>query len=51
MEHANLIKAMGEKPEMETDPKRNEKHQFYILVQVNNRNVKVDLNNLHKPAC
>jgi hypothetical protein len=48
MEHANLIKALGEKPEMETDPKRNEKHQFYILVQVNNKNVKFDINNLHK---
>jgi hypothetical protein len=29
------------------DPKRNEKHQFYILVNVNNTSVKIDLNNLH----
>lgn len=47
MEHANLIKALGTKPEVDLDPKRNEKHGFYLLVQVNNRNVKYDINNLH----
>lgn len=46
MEHANLIKAIGEKPEDLPDPLRNEKHQFYILIQNDNRTVKVDLNSL-----
>ena len=36
MEHANLIRAIGEKPPEVTDPRLNEKHDFYILVQVNN---------------
>lgn len=48
MEHANLLKAIGEKPEEMPDPKRNEKHQFYIMVNVDNRSYKIDLNNLHK---
>lgn len=47
-EHANLIKAIGDKPEEIVDPKRNEKHAFYILVQNNNTQVKLDINNLHK---
>jgi hypothetical protein len=47
-EHANLIRAIGEKPENQPDPLRNEKHQFYILVNVRNETLKVDLNNLHK---
>lgn len=46
MEHANLIRAIGEKPVDLPDPKRNEKHQFYILIQNENRNLKVDLNGL-----
>lgn len=48
MEHANLLKAIGEKPEELPDPKRNEKHQFYILVQVNNQNIKLNLDQLNK---
>ncbi len=48
MEHANLIKAIGEKPEELQDPERNEKHQFYILIQNNNQQFKLDINNLHK---
>lgn len=48
MEHANLLKAIGERPEEMPDPKRNEKHEFYILVNVNNQNIKIDMNNLHK---
>jgi hypothetical protein len=48
MEHANLLKAIGEKPEELPDPKRNEKHQFYILVQVNNQNIKFNLDQLHR---
>jgi hypothetical protein len=46
MEHANLIKAIGERPEELPDPTRNEKHQFYILVQNDNRQVKIDINRL-----
>lgn len=46
MEHANLIKLIGEKPEDPNDPHRNEKHQYYILIQNDNRQVKVDVNNL-----
>lgn len=46
MEHANLIKIIGEKPDDLPDPKRNEKHQFYILIQNDNRQVKIDINNL-----
>ena len=45
-EHANLIKLIGEKPPELPDPERNEKHQFYILIQNNNQQLKVDLNNL-----
>lgn len=46
MEHANLLKAIGEKPENLPDPLRNEKHQFYVLIQNNNQQIKVELNNL-----
>ena len=48
MEHANLIKVLGEKPTEMEDPKRTEKHSFYILVQNNNTSVKIDMNNLEK---
>jgi hypothetical protein len=46
MEHLNLIRAIGEKPEEIGDPHRNEKHQFYILMQHDNRQIKIDVNNL-----
>lgn len=46
MEHANLFKVIGERPEELPDPARNEKHQFYILIQNNNQQIKVDINNL-----
>lgn len=48
MEHANLIKIIGERPTELEDPRRNEKHAFYVLVQNNNNTVKIDLNNLEK---
>lgn len=48
MEHANLIKAIGERPTELEDPRRNEKHAFYVLVQNNNTTIKIDLNNLEK---
>lgn len=48
MEHANLIKALGERPQELEDPYRNEKHSFYVLVQNNNTTVKLDMNNLDR---
>lgn len=48
MEHANLLKAVGEKPGVLDDPHRNEKHAFYIMVNLDNKDVKLDVNNLHK---
>jgi len=48
MEHANLIKAIGEKPEDLPDPERNEKHQFYIVMNVDNRTIKINLKNVGK---
>jgi len=48
MEHANLFKAIGEKPEDLPDPRRTEKHKFYLLVQVNNQNIQIDMNSLEK---
>lgn len=48
MEHANLIKAIGKRPEELPDPTRNEKHQFYFVININNEAVQVDLNNLKK---
>jgi hypothetical protein len=48
MEHANLIKVLGPKPLEEEDPLRNEKHQFYILIQNDNRKVKIDINQLNE---
>lgn len=47
-EHANLIKIIGERPVELEDPRRNEKHNFYVLVQNNNQTVKIDLNALEK---
>jgi hypothetical protein len=48
IEHANLLKAIGEKPTDIEDPKRLEKQSFYILIQNNTSTVKVDVDNLHK---
>ncbi len=48
MEHANLIKALGDRPEELEDPRRNEKHSFYILVQNNNATFKLDMSNIEK---
>lgn len=48
MEHANLLKAIGEKPDELEDPRRLEKQDFYILVQNNNTTFKVDINSLEK---
>ena len=48
MEHANLSRIIGKRPEELIDPLRNEKHSFYIMVNVGNQSVKLDLNTLHK---
>lgn len=45
-EHANLLRLVGEEPKELPDPKRNEKHEFYILIQNDNRDVKINLNTL-----
>jgi hypothetical protein len=46
MEHANLLKVIGPRPEEPLDPKRTEKHEYYILIQNDNRQIKIDMNNL-----
>lgn len=48
MEHANLIKALGEKPEIPSDPRLTEKHEFYILVNTGQGEYKVDYNKLRE---
>lgn len=48
MEHANLGRILGKRPDEPVDPLRNEKHSFYIMVNIKNRSVKLDLNTLHK---
>ncbi len=44
MEHANLIKALGDKPDIPNDPRLTEKHEFYILIQNDNKTIKLDYN-------
>lgn len=46
MEHANLLRLVGNEPEEQPDPQRNEKHQFYILIQNDNREIKIDVEKL-----
>ena len=43
MEHANLIKALGQKPETTNDPRLNEKHEFYLVVDTGNETLKIDM--------
>lgn len=43
MGHANLLKAIGEKPETELDAKLIEKHNYTINLQINNQMVNIDL--------
>lgn len=47
MEHTNLIKALGNKPDEITDPRLTEKHQFFFLIQNDNREIKIDVSKLH----
>jgi hypothetical protein len=42
MGHKNLIKALGERPEANIDPKLIEKHPINIAVQINNQTVNLD---------
>lgn len=42
-EHANMIKALGERPVKEIDPKLIESHQFIMPVQINNITYHFDL--------
>jgi hypothetical protein len=44
MEHSNLLKALGTKPEIPNDPRLTEKHEFYVLIQNNNNTLKIDYN-------
>ena len=44
--HAVLKKVIGDKPGDLPDPERNEKHQFYILIQNDYGQTKVDINSL-----
>lgn len=48
MEHANLIKAIGQRPEENQDPKRNEKREFYINFSTFGSNDKIDMEELRK---
>jgi len=45
-EHANLLKAIGDKPQDLPDPQRNEKHQFFLVVQNHNTQIRIDINKL-----
>lgn len=48
MAHANLIKAVGEKPEAIPDPSLSEKHTFYLMVHTKDGDVKLDYEVLRK---
>ncbi len=47
-EHANLVRLLGKRPEEPVDPHRNEKHNFYILVNLAKEKIILDLETLHK---
>lgn len=50
MEHANLVRAIGDKPPELSDPRLTEKHDFYLYIQINKgdktQEIKVDHNKL-----
>ena len=46
MEHANMIKALGDRPVKDIDPKLMEAHQFVIPIQINNNSYNFDLEKL-----
>ena len=41
MEHTNLFRVIGNKPEEVPDPRRNEKHNFFIVVTMNGEETKL----------
>lgn len=47
-EHANLLKALGDRPEVPNDPRLTEKHEFYVLIQNNNQTIKLSHNLLNQ---
>lgn len=48
MEHANLSRIMGKRPDVPVDPLRNAKHEFYIMVNLDGRSAKLDMNTINK---
>ncbi len=48
MEHANLSRILGKRPDVPVDPLRNAKHEFYIMVNLDGKSAKLDINSLHK---
>jgi hypothetical protein len=46
--HKNLIKALGEKPETELDPKLTEKHTFIIPIKIKNSTYTLNWNSFQK---
>ena len=46
MEHSNLIKIIGTQPENLENLNREEKTQYYILIQNNHQELKIDMDNL-----
>lgn len=48
MEHANLLKAIGERPEIPNDPRLTDKHEFYFLIRTADRDVKIDMSMVKK---
>jgi hypothetical protein len=51
VEHNNLIKAIGEKPQKDIDPKLTEQHNFYLQVNINGEQSLIDyLKLIRQPA-
>ena len=48
MEHANLTRILGKRPDVPVDPLRNAKHEFYIMVNLDGKSAKLDMNTIHK---
>lgn len=47
-EHANLVRLLGKRPDVPVDPLRNEKHDFYIMINIGGKSVKLDTESLNK---
>ena len=47
-EHANLARLLDKHPSEPIDPHRNEKHNFYILVNLTKKKIILDLDTVHK---